>query len=79
MSTLLQVDVILQDWCIENINLVIQINGKKREILNTQRDLDEDEILKIIDNNVKLKKYIENKKIVKKIFVKNKIVNLIVK
>ncbi len=63
----------------ENINLVIQINGKKREILNTQRDLDEDEILKIIDNNVKLKKYIENKKIIKKIFVKNKILNLIVK
>jgi len=63
----------------EDINLVVQINGKKREILNIQRDLDEDELFKIIDNNVKLKKYINDKKIIKKIFVKNKIVNLIVK
>jgi len=63
----------------ENINLAVQINGKKREVLYTQRDLDEEEILKIIANNEKLKKYIENKKIIKKIFVKNKIINLIIK
>ena len=62
----------------DNINLVIQINGKKREILNMQRDLEESEILKIIDNNEKLKKYTKNKQILKKIFVKNKIINLII-
>ena len=62
----------------DNINLVIQINGKKREILNIQRDLEESEILKIIDNNEKLKKYTKNKQILKKIFVKNKIINLII-
>jgi len=63
----------------ENINLAVQINGKKREVLYTQRDLDEEEILKMITNNEKLKKYIENKKIIKKIFVKNKIINLIIR
>ena len=62
----------------DNINLVVQINGKKREILNIQRDLEESEILKIIDNNEKLKKYTKNKQILKKIFVKNKIINLII-
>ena len=63
----------------ENINLAVQINGKMREILYIQRDLDEEEILKVIANNEKLKKHIENKKIIKKIFVKNKIINLIIK
>ena len=63
----------------ENINLVIQINGKKREIFELKKDTSEEEILDIIKNNEKLKNYIQNKKIIKKIFVPNKIINLIVK
>ena len=42
-------------------------------------DVKEDEILDIINNNKKLKSYIENKEIIKKIFVPNKIINLIIK
>ena len=63
----------------ENINLVIQINGKKREIFELKKDTSEEKILDIIKNNEKLKNYIQNKKIIKKIFVPNKIINLIVK
>ena len=64
---------------LEEINLVVQINGKKREILNVKKDLSEEKILEMINSNQKITNYINGKKIIKKIFVPNKIINLIVK
>ena len=63
----------------KKISFVIQINGKKREVISVNNDVKEDEILDIINNNKKLKSYIENKEIIKKIFVPNKIITLIIK
>ena len=63
---------------IEEINLVVQINGRKRDILRVKNNENEDEILKIIHNNEKLKNFIKDKKIIKKIFIPNKIINLII-
>ena len=63
----------------KKISFVIQINGKKREVISVNNDVKEDEIIDIINNNKKLKTYIENKEIIKKIFVPNKIINLIIK
>jgi len=63
----------------EKVNIVIQINGKKREIVSIKKNTSEIEILKLINSNNKLNSYIKDKKIIKKIFVPNKIVNLIVK
>tara|TARA_A100000164_G_C21929279_1_gene784752 strand:- start:2269 stop:3216 length:948 start_codon:yes stop_codon:yes gene_type:complete len=63
----------------ETVNFVVQINGKKREILDIVKNLSENEVLEIINNNEKLFKYIKDQKILKKIFVQNKIINLIVK
>ena len=62
----------------ESINIVVQINGKKRGLLNLKKDTDEKELLSLIKKDEKLNKYIENKIIKKKIFVKNKIMNLII-
>ena len=64
---------------LEEINLVVQINGKKREILKVKKDLSEEKILEMINSNQKITNYINGKKIIKKIFVPNKIINLIVK
>jgi len=61
----------------EVINFVVQINGKKRDVLIIKKDLAEKKILEMINGNEKLNSYIKNKKIVKKIFVPNKIINLI--
>ena len=58
-------------------NNVIQINGKKRGILEIIRGTEEREILNRINKNKLLKKYIENKKILKTIYVKEKIINII--
>ena len=63
----------------DEVNLVIQINGKKREIFRVKKDITEVEVLDIINKNQKLVSYFDNKKIIKKIFVPNKIINLIVK
>ena len=63
---------------IEEIKLAIQINGKTRDVVTVKKDLSEKEIDQMIKNESKAKKYIENKKIIKTIFVKNKIINYII-
>tara|TARA_B100000767_G_C19709767_1_gene512227 strand:+ start:1 stop:1239 length:1239 start_codon:yes stop_codon:yes gene_type:complete len=63
---------------IEEIKLAVQINGKTRDIITIKKDLTESEIGKIILKESKAEKYIKNKKIIKIIFVKNKIINYII-
>ena len=64
---------------IEEIKLPVQINGKTRDVISIKKNLSEDEIKKIILKNPKTKKYIEGKKVFKTIFVKDKIINYIIK
>ena len=61
----------------DNLDYVIQINGKKRAILNEKRDLDQENLLNEIKSNNITKKYLENKSIKKIIFVKNRLINLL--
>jgi leucyl-tRNA synthetase len=61
----------------ENINFVIQVNGKKKAILNTKRDTEENTILQKIIQDKELKKLIIDKKIIRKIFVPNRLINII--
>ena len=59
--------------------MVVQINGKTRDVLSVDKDLDENEIKKIIKISSKANKHMINKQIIKIIYVKNKIINYIVK
>jgi len=61
----------------ENIKFVIQFNGKTREIIETKKNNDEEILLNEIKKSAKLKKYFENKKILKKLFIPNKLINII--
>ena len=61
----------------DDINIVIQVNGKKRGILKLEQELQENEILKIVKNDEKIKKFLDNKDLRKTIYVKNKILNII--
>jgi leucyl-tRNA synthetase len=63
----------------DDINFAIQVNGKTRDIITINKNLNKDEINKIIIRNSKAKKFIENKQIIKTIFVKGKIMNYIIK
>ncbi len=62
----------------ENINIVIQINGKKRGLLNLKKNTDEKELLSLIKKDETINKHIEGREIKKQIFVKNKIINFII-
>ena len=62
----------------EEIKMAVQINGKTRDVLTIKKDLVEKEINIIIHNSSKAKKFLQNKKVVKTIFIKNKIINYII-
>ena len=61
------------------IEYVVQINGKKRTMIKTKKDLSEEELLSEIKSNEKTKKIIENKVIDKSFFVKNRLINILTK
>ena len=61
-----------------NYKIVIQINGKKRDLINSEKELSESELLGIINKNENVSKFLEEKKIKKTIYIKNKLINLII-
>ena len=68
-----------ENQLIENkIKIVIQINGKKRGLIETNRDISEKELTDIINNNETLKKYLDKQTFKRKIFIKNKLMNIII-
>ena len=62
----------------DKIKIVIQINGKKRGLIETNRDISEQELTNIINNNETLKKYLYKQTFKRKIFIKNKLMNIII-
>ena len=62
----------------EKVNLVIQINGKKRNLIEIETDKPEEEVFEIIKKDEKIIKYIQNNQIKKKIYIKNKLMNIII-
>ena len=62
-----------------NVNIVIQINGKKKSIINTIKGINEEDLIGQVKNDIKIKKIINNKNIIKSIFIKDKLINLIIK
>jgi len=63
----------------EKNDIVIQINGKKRNIISVENNIEEEILIKKISNEDLISKYLDNKKIAKIIYVKNRIINYIVK
>ena len=61
-----------------NTNFVVQINGKKRGVLKTTKDISEEELVELIKNDKNLDKYLKDNIIKKKIFIPNKIINIII-
>ena len=61
----------------ENINFVVQINGKKRGLIETYKDINEENLIELVLKDNALKKYLEGKKIKRKIFIKSKLINFI--
>ena len=62
----------------ENINYVVQINGKKRGLIETTTNIDENGLMILINQNNNLNKYFKNKEIKKRIFVPRRLINIII-
>ena len=63
----------------QEIQIIIQINGKLRSKLNIKLGLCKEDILKHARNDKKIREYLTNSKIIKEIYVPNKLVNLVIK
>jgi len=63
----------------EEINLVVQVNGKVRENILVSADIEEDEAKELTLSQESVKKWIEGKDIVKIIFVKGRLINIVAK
>jgi leucyl-tRNA synthetase len=64
---------------VEEINYVVQVNGKKKSIIKGKANLSEEEFkIKIFQDN-EMRTKINNQKIIKIIFIKNKLINFIIK
>ena len=66
-------------FLIKNIfKIVVQINGKKRELLEFNKQISKEDLLEQINKNDNILKFIKGKKVKKTIYVENKLINLII-
>jgi leucyl-tRNA synthetase len=69
-----------QDALIEDkISIAVQVNGKLRNTIEIPMDSEEESVKSFVFSDEKVNKFTEGKTIVKEIFVKNKIYNIVVK
>ncbi len=63
----------------DTTTIAITVNGKLRDTMEFPRGVSEDDVFKKALESPKIRRHIENKEIVKKIFVKDKLLNIVVK
>ena len=63
----------------KTLEIVIQLNGKKRGIITCDINVDEEKLLNIIKSDSQFEKYFKDKTIIKTIYVKGRLINLILK
>ena len=62
----------------DKIKLIVQINGIKRDLIEIDKDLSEKEVFNKIMLSNNSKKYLIDREIKKKIFIKNKLINIVI-
>ena len=62
----------------DSIFVVIQINGKKRGLITAKPNLTEEELMQLIDKDEKISKNLLGFNIKKKIYIKDKLINIII-
>ena len=61
------------------VNIVVQINGKKKSLIKIEKDLADKEVINKIKKDEKISNILDDKNLLKHIIVKNRLVNFIVK
>jgi len=60
------------------VKFIVQINGRTRKIIETKKNISEKELLLKIQTDIKLNNYLKTGSIQKKIFIPNKLINIII-
>ena len=60
------------------IKIVVQINGKKRGLVEAKPNISENELYEAINSDESLTKYFSDEIIKKKIYIKNRLINIII-
>jgi leucyl-tRNA synthetase len=69
-----------EKYLIKNVSLIIiQVNGKKRGSITVKESLGEKELITLIKEKFIISKYLDNKELLKTIYIKGKIINFIIK
>ncbi len=63
----------------DEIEIPVQINGKLKAVVKASKDASQEEVKEIVDSNETVQSAIEGKNVVKEIYVKGKIYNIVVK
>lgn len=63
----------------ETVEIAVQVNGKIKAKLNIPVDSEQDEVLNLAKSEVNVSKAIENMNIIKEIYIKGRLVNIVVK
>ena len=63
----------------EKIKFVIQVNGNTKKVLDMPKDSEEELVIMECKKIEKIKNLLNEKKLIKVIFIKNKIINLVIK
>ncbi len=61
------------------VNIVVQINGKKKSLVKVEKDLEDDEVINTVKKNEKISNFLSDKILLRHIIIKNRLVNFIVK
>ena len=59
--------------------IVIQVNGKKRNTITIENNLSEKELISLIKDKLLISKYLNNGELVKTIYIKDRLINFIIK
>jgi len=62
----------------EKVKLIIQVNGKVRDFIEVDSDISEEKASEVVQKREKVMKFIAGKKIKKMIFVKGKLINIVI-
>ena len=69
-----------EKYLVEETNeIVIQVNGKKRNTITVKKDINEKEIINQIEGEKLINKYLDSGELIKTIYVKNRLINYIIK
>ncbi len=62
----------------EKLEVVLQVNGKVRSKVEVARDTDEKRLEELARQDVNIRRYVDGKRVVRTVVVKNKLVNIVV-